>query len=317
MVKANTNFDQAVAYQWTLAEKNRTRCTLFDAMISRTSQAEPAFTPYAAVSYRLRVQAKADGETAPDTLDVQARITVATGDDKRVEDQQKVDLKAQTDLKADRSYQWTFANRHAASELADSDINKPHRTEASFTPYTGGRHALQVTATADGTTVRDRVQIDADRIWQTKGSAGFSPSLDVIFSTVSLALADDGTPFVAYVDNNEDTATVERTTPLAPRVTRIQPANGAKVDDSLIAVSALFDRPMKAATVKNTENFRVTDANGVVPQNGIDYYPGSYTAAVLLPRDNLTGEVTVELTDHIESKSGVPFPGRTWSFQVQ
>jgi hypothetical protein len=146
------------------------------------------------------------------------------------------------------------------------------------------------------------------------GSAGFSPSLD---STVSLAVADDSTPYVAYVDSdNGDGASVELATPLAPRVTRIEPADGVTLDDAVLGISARFDRPMNPATVQNTMNFRVT-ANGVVPQYGIRYSPDSNTAAFLVFGSALTGKVTVELTEAIESDSGVAFPGREWNFEVR
>ncbi len=151
--------------------------------------------------------------------------------------------------------------------------------------------------------------------WTPVTSAGFSNFVEG--NTVSLAVAY-GTPYVAYRDgDNGFRATVEVSTSLAPRTTRMSPQDGAWVNDQVVVISARFDRPMDLSTVQNTANFQVSDANGKVQVDNISWFPGTLTAVFTVPRVALAGEVTVTLTDDMQDRNGIALPERQWSFWVQ
>ena len=102
-VSATVDNASDVDWQWVFAQQPAASA-LSDSDITNADQAQARFTPDAAGSYRLQVEAQAGGVTVTDTLDVQARISVDAGDDQSLEGQQEVDLQADTELKANTSY---------------------------------------------------------------------------------------------------------------------------------------------------------------------------------------------------------------------
>lgn len=186
------------AYHWRF--KSRPPASrLMNADIRNADTAVAYFTPDAAGAYVLKLTAETAHGKASDTVRVASRLAVAAGPDRVVYGSQPVTLQARSNAPRP-GYDWSLVSRPAGSEAT---LAGAHTASPSFTPDVSGVYKARVGLAGEAPS--DTVKITAKHVWQPGViPRATTPAAD----TTALALAPDGTLYIAYHDRNEGGKTV-------------------------------------------------------------------------------------------------------------
>ncbi|MDN5865437.1 MAG: hypothetical protein L0I62_09555 [Gammaproteobacteria bacterium] len=192
-------------FHWRFAS-TPARSALTNADIQGADSAVARFTPDVAGVYVVQLTARTEQGAVEDTVEVTSRPTVEAGPDRTVYGNEPITLQARSNV-ADPSYTWSFAAR---PEGSSATLDGAASATAGFTPDVPGVYRVQV-GLADGA-ASDTVAIRAEHVWQPgvlpEASTRITGAAAQMGKATSLALAPDGTLYIAFRDEREDARAV-------------------------------------------------------------------------------------------------------------